>query len=110
MNGYISRLGHQYGIATPVNDSLADMVIGKSKLAISASIEAKRLDQYKVDDVVYMPGDRRIIYSASFGATYLPKDNVARKSRRPEDRRAPEPVSGKAHKASPRIQRTQSEP
>ena len=37
MNGYISSLGLQYGIPTPINDSLVDMVVFRTDIAIRAS-------------------------------------------------------------------------
>ena len=37
MNGYISKLGLQYGVPTPVNDSLVDMVKLKLDLAKEAN-------------------------------------------------------------------------
>lgn len=63
MNGYISHLGRELGISTPVNDSLAQMVHFKAGLGRKARRSPRSLPPY-------LPAMR---ITERFGATYKPQ-------------------------------------
>lgn len=63
MNGYISRLGRELGISTPVNDSLVQMVNFKVGLGRMAKRSPRSLPPY-------LPAMR---ITERFGATYKPQ-------------------------------------
>lgn len=63
LNGYISQLGQELGIPTPVNDSLVQMVHFKTGLGKRAKRPPRGIP-------AYLP---RMRISERFGATYKPQ-------------------------------------
>jgi len=73
INGYISQLGSKFGVSTPLNDSLADLVKYKVWLGIKASREALDASTSRLD--------RRRMQSEYYGEVYMQEREKVRPRR-----------------------------